>query len=441
MKLFKIIALLVLGLMMPIAPASAQAIFLLPLNDAIGPATEDFIVRGLQRAEKEHAQLLVLQLDTPGGLDTSMRAIIKAILSSPVPVATFVAPSGARAASAGTYILYASHIAAMAPATNLGAATPIPIGIGNPAQPGEAKKDADGTQNTLTRKQVHDAAAYIRSLAHMRGRNEDWAERAVREAVSLPAEEALKINVIDLIARDVPDLLRTLDQRKVSTAAGERVLHTAGVGVTTIEPDWRNRFLAVITNPSVALLLMMAGMLGLFFEFSNPGFVLPGVVGAVCLLLGLFALHLLPVNYAGLALILLGLSFMVAEAFFPSFGSLGIGGVVAFAIGAVMLIDTDIPAFGIPLPFIILLSIVSLTFILAVVGVALKTHRRPVASGRQAMAGCTGEMLTDAQPDGWAFVQSERWRVQSATPLKSGQRIRVLSRNGLVLTVGPIESE
>lgn len=427
--------------MMPIAPASAQAVFLMPLNDAIGPATEDFILRGLQRAEKDGAQLLVLQLDTPGGLDTSMRAIIKAILGSPVPVATFVAPSGARAASAGTYILYASHIAAMAPATNLGAATPIPIGIGNPAQPGDAQKNADDAQSTLTRKQVHDAAAYIRGLAQMRGRNEEWAERAVREAVSLSAEEALKINVIDLIARDVPELLRKLDNRKVSTASGERTLHTANAIVIKIESDWRNRFLAIITNPSVALLLMMGGMLGLFFEFSNPGFVLPGVIGAVCLLLGLFALHLLPVNYAGLALILLGLSFMVAEAFLPSFGSLGIGGVIAFAIGAVMLIDTDIPGFGIPLPFIVLLSLFSLTFILAVLGIALKSRNRPVASGQQAMAGCIGEMLTDAQPDGWAYVQSERWRVQSATALKCGQRIRVLSRNGLVLTVSPIESE
>lgn len=427
--------------MMPIAPAFAQAVFLMPLNDAIGPASEDFILRGLQRAEKDGAQLLVLQLDTPGGLDTSMRAIIKAILSSPVPVATFVAPSGARAASAGTYILYASHIAAMAPATNLGAATPIQIGIGNPAQPGDAQKSADDTQSTLTRKQVHDAAAYIRGLAQMRGRNEDWAERAVREAVSLPAEEALKINVIDLIARDVPELLRKLDNRKVITASGERTLHTAAASVIKIEPDWRNRFLAIITNPSVALLLMMGGMLGLFFEFSNPGFVLPGVVGAICLLIGLFALHLLPVNYAGLALILLGLSFMVAEAFLPTFGSLGIGGVVAFAIGAVMLIDTDIPGFGIPLPFIVILSLFSLTFILAVVGIALKSRNRPVTSGRQALIGCIGEMLTDAQPEGWAFVQSERWHVQSATALKCGQRIRVLSRNGLVLTVSPIESE
>ena len=427
--------------MMSAAPALVQPVFLMPLNDAIGPASEDFILRGLQRAEKENAQLLVLQLDTPGGLDTSMRAIIKAILSSPVPVATFVAPSGARAASAGTYILYASHIAAMAPATNLGAATPIQIGIGNPVQPDEAKKNADDTQSTLTRKQVHDASAYIRGLAQMRGRNEAWAERAVREAVSLSAEEALKTNVIDLIARDVPELLRMLDQRRVSTASGERVLHTAAAAVIKIEPDWRNRFLAVVTNPSVALLLMMAGMLGLFFEFSNPGFVLPGVVGAVCLLIALFALHLLPVNYAGLALILLGLSFMVTEAFVHSFGALGIGGVVAFAIGAVMLIDTDIPAFGIPLSFIVLLSLFSLTFILAVVGIALKSRHRPVTSGQISLTGCTGEMLTDAHPEGWAFVQSERWHVQSATALRSGQRIRVLSRNGLVLTVSPIEPE
>jgi membrane-bound serine protease (ClpP class) len=335
----------------------------------------------------------VLQIDTPGGLDTSMREIIKAILASRVPVAVFVGPSGARAASAGTYILYASHIAAMAPGTNLGAATPIQIGMPSPTTPsappavdkekGNAKpgEEANAPQDTLTKKQTHDAAAYIRGLAQLRGRNAEWGERAVREAVSLSADEALAQKVIDLTARDVPELLAKLDGRKVTTAAGDRVLATAGATAITMEPDWKSRFLAVITDPSVALILMMLGVYGLFFEFSNPGFVLPGVVGAICLCLGLFALNMLPVNYAGLTLVLLGLAFLIAEAFLPSYGSLGVGGIIAFVIGAVMLIDTDIPGFGVPPWLIGALALVSAAFVFVVGGVALKARRRPIVTG------------------------------------------------------------
>jgi len=339
------------------ANAASTQVFVVPLSGAIGPATADFVGRALARAEKEDAQLVVLRIDTPGGLDLSMRQIIKDILASPVPVAAFVAPSGARAASAGTYILYASHIAAMAQGTNLGAATPVNIAAPSPLAPPPAHKpddardnDKDGKrdkaaseatgQDAMTKKQLSDAAAYIRAFAQMRGRNVEWAERAVRDGVSLSAEEALAQKVIDLTARDVPELLSKLDGRKVTTAGGERTLATAGATLLTEEPDWRTRFLAIITDPSVALILLMIGVYGLFFEFWNPGLALPGVVGAVCLLIGLFALQMLPVNYAGLGLILLGLSFMVAEVFFPAFGSLGAGGVIAFAIGAVMLIDT-----------------------------------------------------------------------------------------------------
>src|SRR5690242_7444945 len=343
-------------------------------------------------AEKQGAQLVVLKMDTPGGLDTSMRAIIKDILASSVPVAAFVAPGGARAASAGTYILYASHVAAMAPATNLGAATPVAIGgPGSGSQGGEEEpedktgKSAKGapgsTSSTMTRKQVNDASAYIRGLAQMRGRNAEWAERAVREAVSLSATEALNMKVIDLVAEDVPALLKRLDGRKLKAADQERTLQTADAATIVFEPDWRTRFLSVITDPSIAYILVLAGIYALFFEFSNPGLVFPGVAGAICILVALYAFHLLPVSYAGLALVLLGVAFMAAELFLPAYGSLGVGGAIAFVTGSVMLIDTDVPGFSLPLPLILGVAAVSGAFVFVVVGSALKARRRPVVSG------------------------------------------------------------
>jgi len=435
------------------ALGATPTVMVMPVTGVIGPASSDFVERGLARAAADGAQLAVLQIDTPGGLDTSMREIIKAILASPVPVATFVAPSGARAASAGTYILYASHIAAMAPGTNLGAATPINVGMPGASPPSPPKSGKDPTADkqespppgddaaTLARKQVHDAAAYIRGLAQLRGRNAEWGERAVREAVSLSADEALAQHVIDVEARDVSDLLAKLDGRKVTTATATDVaLATRGAEVVTFAPDWRNRLLSVITNPSVALILMMIGVYGLFFEFSNPGFVLPGVVGAIALLLGLFALHMLPVNYAGLGLILLGIGFMVAEVFIGSFGALGVGGIIAFVIGAVLLIDTDVPAFGIPWSLIAALTLFTGAFIFFVSGAALKARRRPVVSGSEALLGSGGLVLDDFASDGWARVQSEQWRVRSAVPLKRGQTVRVTGRDGLVLTVVPADT-
>lgn len=452
MKLLKFIALACFGFLLVIANAASQSVVVLPLTGAIGPAGADFVSRGIARAEKDNAQLVVLQMDTPGGLDTSMRQIIKAILSSKVPVASFVGPSGARAASAGTYIMYASHIAAMAPGTNLGAATPVQIGIGGdqgqPKQPKPAAKErADekeaakdtpaATQNPMTQKQVHDAAAYIRGLAQMRGRNAEWAERAVREAVSLSSDEARAQKVIDLTARDVPDLLEKINGRTVSTAGGERTLKTAGATVVNLEPDWKTRFLSVVTDPSVALVLMMIGVYGLFFEFYNPGFILPGVVGAICLLLALFAFQLLPINYAGLALIFLGLAFMATEAFLPSFGILGIGGIIAFAFGAVMLIDTELPGFGIPLSLVAGLAAVSALFVFFVAAMALKARRQPVVSGKEQLLGSTGIALDDIENEGWALVHGEHWKVRSTVPLKRDQHIRVVAREGLVLAVAP----
>lgn len=434
------------------AALADPTVVVLSVEGAISPGTADYVVRGLKLAAERQARLVVLKMDTPGGLDTAMRQIIKQIIASPVPVAAFVAPEGARAASAGTYILYASHIAAMAPATNLGAATPIAIGIGGAPEKG-GKDSGEGKSpgkndsgegavpgSAMERKQVNDAAAYIRGLAQMRGRNAKWGELAVRQAVSLTAEEALKLHVIDVVARDVPDLLRQLDGRPVDVLGVPQTLRLAGVQVVDMAPDWRSRMLAIITDPSIAYILMLVGIYGLFFEFSNPGFILPGVVGAICLLLALFAFQLLPVNYAGLGLILLGLGFMIGEVFVPSFGALGVGGVIAFVVGSVMLIDTDVPGYGIPWAVIVPVALVSALSILFVAGMVLKARRRPVVTGAEELVGGLAEVLSDSGGgDGWARIHGETWRIRSAGPVKQGQKVQVRRIDGLILEVDPPE--
>ena len=401
------------------------------ITGVIGPATAEYVDRALTHADREHAQLVVLRLDTPGGLDTSMRQIVQAILASTIPVVAYVAPPGARAASAGTFILYACHVAAMAPGTNLGAASPVSIGFTPSPPTGNDKEKAP--QDVHERKAMQDAAAYIRSLAQLRGRNADWAAKAVTEAASLTATEAKAQHVVDIIAPDMQDLLRQLDGRKIEVAGGQtRVLQPAGASVTSFAPDWHFRALSIIANPTVAMILMLVGVYGLIFEFGHPGFVFPGVLGAVCLLLGLYALHLLPVNYAGLALMAIGIGFMVAEVFVPAYGSLGLGGVAAFVIGALMLVNTDVPGFGIPHWLIALFAGVTAAFVIFVVRMAVRTRHRPIVAGLQSMVGAKGEMLEDATETGWASINGETWRVRVDTPLAKGRTIRVVGIRGNV---------
>ena len=427
--------------------ATAPPVVALRIDGAIGPATAQHVARSLERAAHDRAQLVVLQMDTPGGLDSAMRTIIKDILASPTPVAAFVGPQGARAASAGTYILYAAHVAAMAPATNLGAATPIEIGMPMPgAAPeppgrgGSAASAAASGHDAKAAKRVNDAAAYIRSLAQLRGRDTAWAEQAVRESVSLSASEAHSRKVIDVVAVDLNDLLRQLDGRVVAmgqAGAGSVTLATANVAVVMLEPDWRGRLLAVISDPSLVLMLLMLGVYGLLFEFMNPGYVAPGVIGSVALLLALWGLQMLPVNYAGMGLILLGIAFFVAEAFMPSYGALGIGGVAAFAFGALLLVDSDAPGFGVPLPLIAALTLVSAAFVIGIAGMAAKARRRPVVSGAQRMIGASGEVIECTGREGWVEVDGERWKVRAAQPLRTGERVRVTRVDGLTLEVTP----
>jgi len=427
--------------------AANKAIFI-SIDGAIGPATKDYLVRSLEKASQKNASLFIIQMNTPGGLDSSMRDIIKEILASRIPVVTYVTPSGARAASAGTYILYASHIAAMAPATNLGAATPVQIGGASPPElptddPDKSKKNGDpqptpNNKDAMSRKAVNDAVAYIQGLAELRGRNKEWAEKAVRQAASLTATDALKQNVVDLLATDISDLLKQLHGRKIKIQQQEIILDTQGMILESIEPDWRNQLLSIITDPNVAYILMLIGIYGLIFEFSNPGAMIPGTVGAICLLLALFAFQALPINYAGFALIALGIIFMIAEAFVPSFGALGIGGVVAFVVGSIILMDTEVPGFGVSLPLIGAFALVSSALFTVVLVMALKARRRPVVSGQEELIGAIGEAQQDFEEQGYIHLHGESWNAIAGSPVKKGQKLKVTKIEGLNLYVEPV---
>jgi len=429
-------------------PAVAAKAVVLQIDGAIGPAVADYILRELRGISQADTRVVVLRMNTPGGLDTSMREIIRAILSSPVPVAAYVAPSGARAASAGTYITYASAIAAMAPGTNLGAATPIQLG-GTPRLPGGAPQQKDkekgsggdtsasGPADTETRKAINDAVAYIRGLAELNGHNADWAAEAVRTAVSLPASEALKLNVIDVIADDVPDLLRKLDGRTVKVAGKPQTLATADLEIVTAAPDWRTELLAVITDPNVAFILLLIGTYGLIFEFLNPGAVAPGLIGAISLLVALYALNLLPINYAGAALVMLGIGLMVAEAHIGSFGVIGVGGIVAFVIGAIMMFPPGAPGFALSLSVVAGATAVTAALFLLVLTMLLRSRRRPVVTGKEGLLGAEGEVVAWNGEEGRVRVHGEIWRARAQRPLQPGARLKVINREGLVLVVEP----
>lgn len=398
-------------LMQVCGTAVAADAVLLHIDGPIGPATADYVQHGLAAAEAQAAPVAILAMDTPGGLDSSMRKIIQSILASPVPVVTYVSPAGARAASAGTYILYASNFAAMAPTTNLGAATPVQISGGEsttPAKPETAEE----------RKVLNDALAYIAGLAARRGRNADWAQAAVRDAASLPAEQALKLGVIDIIAKDVPDLLRQLDGRKTSVQDHDVVLNTAGIGVSPYAPDWRVRFLGVLTDPTVAYILLLIGIYGLLFEGYNPGGVLPGVAGAIALLLALYAFQVLPVNFAGLALIVLGVLLFVIETFVPAYGTLSIGGIAAFVFGSLILMDSGVPGFALPPGLVGGLAAAGALLIAGTLWLAARAHRKPAASGAEELLQATGSVLEDFAADGRGRVRvhSETWSAESRTP-------------------------
>jgi len=422
------IAAIILAVLSDASPAvDAKLATVLEINGAIGPATSRYVTKGLETARLNGSRVVVLRIDTPGGLDSAMRDIIRGILASPIPVISYVSPSGARAASAGTYILYASHIAAMAPATNLGAATPVSIG-------GEKQE----SESPMERKVVSDAVAYIRGLAELRGRNSDWAEQAVRGAASLSATAAVKENVVDIVARDIPDLLNQIDGREVRVGNNRVKLATHDLAISSLKPDWRVELLSVITNPTIAYGLLLIGIYGLLFEGYNPGAVFPGVVGAISLLIALFAFQILSVNYAGLALVALGVGMIIAEFFFPTFGSLGLGGLIAFVVGSLILFDTDTPGMNIGLPVIAAIATVGGLAVVALAWLASRSLRRPVVTGVQTMVGANAEAIETFTGKGRIRYGGEIWNALSAAQITGGQVVRITRVEGLTVWVEPV---
>ena len=406
--------------------AANNKAILLDIDGAIGPATQDYIKRGLLTAQRNHASAVILQINTPGGLESATRNINEAIIASPVPVIAYVAPAGARAASAGTFIMYASHIAAMAPGTNIGAASPIDL----------ASIETTRPARTAEKKMMSDATAYLQSLAELRDRNISFATQAVRNSASISADEAMRTKVINIVANNYPELLQKADGQKINLDGREaKVLTTKNMEIETITPDWRYRFLTFITNPNVAYLMMLLAIYGLFFELSNPGLVLPGVAGFISLLIVLYAFQLMPIDYVGLTLILVGIAFMIFEVFISSFGVLGIGGVIAFIIGSIMLFDTEDPHFMLALPLVLAMSILSSAFFLLVLNLAIRSHKRAIITGQEGLIGSHGTVLSVDNERLVVRVMGEIWDAKSTNTLKPGNKVRVTDVQGLVLTV------
>lgn len=449
MRLLLLLHAALLGASVFAAKGTGGQVWVAALDGPVGPASADLVIRAIEDAETAKAAALVIRMDTPGGLDKSMRDLVKAILAAEMPVVTYVSPDGARAASAGTYIAYASHVAAMAPATNIGSSTPVSLAPGAPQpkpkppvpkdedsgeeEPAEAPPAAAG--DPMTKKIVNDAVAYLQSLAELRGRNIEWAEQTVREGANLRASAALEQNVVDLVAQDLEDLLKQLDGHEVRLNDEPHRLATADAELVFVEADWRHELLSVITDPSIAYGLLIIGVYGLILEFYNPGMLFPAVTGVICLLLGAYGLQMLPINYAGLALILIGLGLLVAEAVTPTYGVLGVGGVVAFVAGSIMLMDTEVPGYQLPLPIIGGFAIAGATIAFLVVGSAIRARRQAVATGPESMVGGSGRALQDFTGQGQVRAFGEVWQAQSDQPLAKGAKVRVKAVKGLVLTV------
>lgn len=423
-----------------------RPVLLVEIKGAIGFVAVAQLTKALDRAADQNAAAVIVRLDTPGGLVSSTREMIQAILATRVPVVMYVAPNGSRAASAGTYLMYASHVAAMAPGTHLGAATPISLAPGGlPGSPPQPKPSPGSdkhpdTSTAMERKVINDAAAYMRSLAELRSRNADWAEKAVRDAATLTASTALQDRVIDVIAKDIDELLSQVDGRTVTTAAGDTRLEVKGRSVIELKPDWKMQVMSVIANPNTALILLMIGIYGILFEFWTPGAVAPGVVGGISLLVALAALSVLPVNFAGLGLLLFGIALMVAEAFSPGFGVVGLGGIVAFVLGALFLFDPDQSDIAIRVSWQVVagLTALSVAFFVGILGFAMQARRRPVRTGAEEMLGSTGEVVSWTGDEGCVQVFGEMWSARSGHGLAKGQKVRVVNRIGLTLIVEPV---
>ncbi|WP_050401204.1 NfeD family protein [Bradyrhizobium embrapense] len=451
MQTFKaalVVATALVALVVSISPGTAadnnRVALTISIDGAIGPASASYVRDGLAKAAERHAEIVILRMNTPGGLSSSMREIITDVLASPVPVIGYVGPSGAHAASAGTYILYATHLAAMAPGTNIGAATPVQIGGPLPGLPGGTPdkdgKDKDtgnpsGTKDAMTTKVTNDAVAFIRSLAELRGRNADGAEKAVRDAATLSTNAALQARVIEFTAHDLADLLRQVDGRTVELAGGKtQRLATKDAVIEAIDPNWISRVLAVITDPNIAFVLLMVGIYGLIFEFMSPGAVAPGVVGTICLLLGLYALNMLPINYAGFALMLVGMALLAIEAFNPTV-VIGLGGIVAFVLGAAMLFRIEAPGYALSWPLIGIVAAMFAGLILVVLGALRRARNGPLRTGAQAMRGLSAEVLDWSETTGHVFTNGERWQARGTEPFRAGETVEVANIIDLTLVV------